>query len=361
MSNKFHLFNPENDLALALGCRNYTPPPHAAALHRAGALFPAWWSEDGDGILASENYQDDAEKLRSQFGIDIKVGHIPDSPIFSPWGWSLDAMRQFNNELKSKGIVDNIHLPTDEAIQQMRQLSHRRSSIHILSQLDMGIELPIETSDPEEVLRQERLHPGCFIKSPWSSSGRGVFNAYSLDKTSLRQRVEGIIRRQGSVMVERGLNKTMDFAALFHAADGIVKFRGLSIFQAESRGMYAGNIVASQPHLESMLHNHVDINKLHIIIAKLENILTTLLSGKYYGWLGIDMMSHVENGEEKIMPCVELNLRMTMGVAAMKINERLNLATPRLLNWEHHIQLRPGDIQLLPPREEFSLRLKKKN
>ena len=47
-----HLFNPENDLALALGCRHYTPPPHAVAIHNAGALLPMWWAEKEDRVIA---------------------------------------------------------------------------------------------------------------------------------------------------------------------------------------------------------------------------------------------------------------------------------------------------------------------
>ena len=66
---KIHLFNPENDLALGLGCRNYTPPPHAAAIHRAGALLPMWWAEDKDLIIAPVSMKDEAEKLRERFGL----------------------------------------------------------------------------------------------------------------------------------------------------------------------------------------------------------------------------------------------------------------------------------------------------
>ncbi|MDE7026821.1 MAG: hypothetical protein K2O87_02750, partial [Duncaniella freteri] len=64
-----NLFNPENDLALAIGCRHYTPPPHAAALHRAGALLPAWWAETDDMILAYSDYAEDAICLHSHWGL----------------------------------------------------------------------------------------------------------------------------------------------------------------------------------------------------------------------------------------------------------------------------------------------------
>ena len=48
-----HLFNPENDLALASGMPFYTARPNARALHDAGAALPFWWAEDGDMVIAS--------------------------------------------------------------------------------------------------------------------------------------------------------------------------------------------------------------------------------------------------------------------------------------------------------------------
>lgn len=358
MKPTFHLFNPENDLALGIGCRNYTPPPHAAALHRAGSLFPMWWAKDGDRILAHYSFDDDAAMLRERFGLKGEIGYAPCVTKAQPWGWSLDAKRQFISAagINATGSAD--FLPTDTDIELWRQLSHRRSSIRILSELDMDIDLPIETSDAEIVTDTESLHPGCFIKSPWSSSGRGVFNAGNLDKETLRKRAEGIINRQGSVIVERGLNKTMDFATLFYSDNGTVRFQGLSMFTALQRGMYAGNIVASQNVIEDMLSSHLNLDELHLIILKLEKILTEMAGKTYTGWMGVDMMTHISDGKEIIMPCVELNLRMTMGVAAMKIAERLQPQGAYLLNWEHNTPKAANDIELLPPHEGFALRLK---
>ena len=92
---KLHLFNPENDLALGLNCRHYTPPPHAAAIHRAGALLPMWWAEETDLILAPECLRDEAGRRAARFGLKGQV--CGDASAFAglsgtaPWGWSLDA------------------------------------------------------------------------------------------------------------------------------------------------------------------------------------------------------------------------------------------------------------------------------
>lgn len=352
----FHLFNPENDLALGLGCQNYTPPPHAAALHRAGALLPMWWAARGDRILAPECLRADAHILRKKFGLDGEIGYDAETVTrLVPWGWSLDAKRQFI----AAGAKSEDGLPTHDEIGRMRELSHRRTSVEILRALDYPLQMPVEVTDADSVVGMETETPGCFIKSPWSCSGRGVFNASTLDVTTLRKRAAGIINRQGSVMVEKGLNKTMDFATLFYSDGESVTFKGLSLFQALSRGMYTGNIVASQQDIRRMLSAHLDTDELDSLIIKLEKILTLIIATDYRGWLGIDMMTHLEEGKEIIMPCVELNLRMTMGVVAMKVYEKFGTPHPMLLNWEHNTPETPGDITLLPPREGFALRLKK--
>ncbi len=347
-----HLFNPENDLALGLGCRNYTPPPHAAALHRAGALLPFWWAEDGDSVIVPEPIAGMADDLCREWGLRGKV-YDGERDIASPWGWSLDAKRQ----LCAAGVGSQ-YLPTDERIEQMRNLSHRRTSIEILARLGEEYPRGIEFTDPLQAVEMEMNCRGCYVKSPWSGSGRGVFCASSLSREALHSRVAGIINRQGSVILEPGLDKVMDFAALFYGDGERVSFRGWSVFETESRGMYVGNIVAPQQHLVSMITDRCDGDELWMLVGRLESILSGLTRGVYRGWMGIDMMVYKDGGNEcRIMPCVELNLRMTMGVVAMKIAERLCVNDPHLLAWSHNAPAE-GTI-LLPPAEGFTLSLAK--
>lgn len=370
--NKVHLFNPENDLALALGCRHYTPPPHAAALHRAGALLPAWWADDGDSVIIPpqpserESYIHAAEWLNSRWGLHPVIhspsGEVP-SVIPAPWGWSDDACRQF----LLAGLHPS-HLPGADTISTLRGLSHRRSSIAILSTLGEKPLLPVEVSDPEVALSIEATHPGCFFKSPWSCSGRGVFCAGGLPPKVIYSKAKGIIHRQGSVIVEHGYDKITDFATLFHSDGKRVTFRGLSMFITEQRGVYSGNVVASQTMILDMIYrsvrteNHTALPNLSQRILDIASALETTLSGiicpHYTGWLGIDMMIYRDtSGMIRIHPCIELNLRMTMGVVAMHIADRLSPASPRLILWQR-TDTSPGPHGLLlPPRDGFALTL----
>lgn len=366
-TNKLYLFNPENDLALALGCRHYTPPPHASQLHRAGALLPAWWADENDGIIAPYPWaQKDAEWLKSRWGLSFGIG-LPSAPYSPmPWGWSEDARRQF-----AIAGAEASTLPSDSTLHTLRQLSHRRSSITILSALGLDNLLPEEVNEPERALQLETERPGHYFKSPWSCSGRGVFCAQGLTPKVVLDKTAGIIHRQGSVMAELGYRKIAETGALFHSDGKKIRFRGLSMFLTEPRGAYTGNIIAPQDYFFSRIDSLGLLNELTDTTCRLEEILGRMLLPHYTGWLGIDMM--VYEGDDRLPhlhPCIELNLRMTMGVAAMKIAERLSPTRPMLMGWQRMPMYKKdtppsdqwtstaGDI-LLPPREGFVLTISK--
>ena len=47
-----YLFNPENDLALANGGKNYTPPPLARTIARDLSTLPLWYATEGENMFA---------------------------------------------------------------------------------------------------------------------------------------------------------------------------------------------------------------------------------------------------------------------------------------------------------------------
>ena len=103
--------------------------------------------------------------------------------------------------------------------------------------------------------------------------------------------LSGILRKQGYVMVEKRLNRVLDFAMefemdrLFH-----LNFLGYSVFQTSRRGEYEGNRVASNSSLEGMIAKYTGTGFLHEIREQLEKVVMTVFHGKYVGYLGVDMM-----------------------------------------------------------------------
>ncbi len=289
--------------------------------------MPSLWADPGDAILApGQTSFDPAAVTRC-----------------SPWGWSADARRQFINA----GVSPDI-LPSDADIMRMRMLSHRRSSVILLNLIDLPHLAAREITDPRLVVEAEQASPGIWLKTPWSCSGRGVMCASSLDPDALLRRAAGIIHRQGSVMVEKGLTgKLLDFAALFTAhSGGTVTFDGWSVFRAEPRGAYCGNVVLPDDELLALILSTGHDPR--PFIPALTSALSAHIGGTYVGPLGIDMMIHSGG----IHPCIELNLRRTMGTVARSLALQRHRG---LLAWEH--TSRPSGTPLLTPAFGFALTL----
>ena len=56
---------------------------------------------------------------------------------------------------------------------------------------------------------------------------------------------------------------------------------------------------------------------------RLQTALARFVPEWYRGYLGIDMMTFTDNGSLQVMPCVELNLRTTMGLLSSKLGDRV--------------------------------------
>lgn len=322
-----YLFNPENDLALADFSPHYTPPKNARSLAKSGALLPVWYASEGDITLAHDIDPRILNTIRERFNIEAAIcssaeGLKPEK--CKPWGWSPAIVENLAN-----AGVEHTRLPSMDYLNTIRSLSHRRSSIYINRELHKsGIDtppLPIEINTAEEFQkRYSDISEDIILKSPWSSSGRGIIDSSTMPARQFMRHLEGIIRHQGSVVIERRMAKTVDFAMLFRAMDGDTRFAGYSLFDCDCNGAYTGNLLISDKVIEQELAlQGVETETLHIIRANLERILTALIGNKYEGPLGIDMLTYrTEKGNVAVAPCVELNLRNTMGHVAHKLTDR---------------------------------------
>lgn len=314
-----HLFNPENDLALASNEPNYTPPAAALRLRRAGALLPMWWADEGDAILVEDNsLAAEALCLRSEFGLHgCIVTKAPDGFTPSPWGWSVYTRRLFYRAGMSESM-----LPDESYISTVRQLSHRRTTIDVHRLIGTPAHLiPVEARTPDDAINAIERFGRAVIKLPWSSSGRGILYSADIPRGTLIEYIRGIIHRQGSAMIEPFYDRVRDFAALFYSdcTTGAVSFRGMSLFATDRRGFYSGNLIMTQPDMA-----HVIGTNLSPAIASLSQALDKVIAPHYHGWLGVDMLSYRSlDGTVQVAPCIEINLRRTMGVAALHISRTL--------------------------------------
>lgn len=321
-----HYFNPETDYALATGSRLYNPPASIVTLKRRMQLFPATFAGCGDFIAVdsmehvsaySEHY-DMARQKRIEI---IEVGGIRDlidggglsDFEIRPWGWNHTLLHR----MRASGIPEEF-LKSDREIDRLRELAHRRTSIEMQKQISRhldGYEIPavLECYTLESALSFLHRHGDAYFKMPWSSSGRGVIHASDFPTSRLCEWIAGGIKKQGSIMAEKAFDKSCDFATEWICRRGKTEYLGLSVFQTTGSGRYAGNIIETQQQLWKRierLSNEWDIK----IIEAQRNALDEIISPYYDGPVGIDMLA---TNDGRINPVVEINLRQTMGMAAL--------------------------------------------
>jgi len=335
---KLLVFNPEHDLALAANLSNFTAP-HAGRQLRADLGFiPAIWAAVDDYVHV-ENVEDAERRFlrltRRPFGRFIAKEQICKHQFSAVdvWGWDL-AIRAF---LLRWGI-DAAILPSVTQIDDIRQLSHRRYAMQLLDCLQMPgiIGSSCETNQIENII--DRLHSGehLVVKAPWSSSGRGV--RFMEDDVNIYDNgwLRNVIVKQGSVMVEPYYNKVKDFGMEFVSdGNGSVSYIGLSLFQT-SNGAYTGNILASEEEKENLISRYIPIDLLKTVQQKICAKMGSWLKDQYTGVFGIDMMVvRRDDGDGFLLhPCVEINLRRTMGHVAISLTE-LTSGLPKLMKIEY--------------------------
>ncbi|MCD8386335.1 MAG: hypothetical protein LUD17_05515 [Bacteroidales bacterium] len=321
--SKCLLFNPENDVALAMGVDNYTAPAPARKLRQAGALMPLWYGRPGDRVLCYGVNARWLEQMQHDFGLGTDIfDHQDFSLTPQPWGWSLASRRNFLTE----GFPADA-LPTDQWLAEHRRLSARYSSDPIRQVLtESGITGLVSNygttcySIEEAKAAVDAIGAAWIVKLPWSSSGRGVVNSAIAGEKSAWKVVEDGIRAQGCVSIEPAYDKAIDFAKIFELKDGKCQCLGTSVFLTDDKGAYSGNLLASEQKRIERVGVHCDLGALDRAASLLTQEIEKIYGSHYSGILGVDMLATKDG---LIDPLVEVNLRMTMGWVAIRLSESL--------------------------------------
>ncbi len=312
------VFNCSNDMALAAGVNHYVPPKRIQQMERDLASLSRWWD---------------------------------DTYFAGPWGWSASMKHRY----RLMGI-DESQLPSDAWLAEVRRLSSREHACRYIERMLRDESLPLthlvgnhmrfcRQADLEAMERQADLeaierqaaeqsrgmeqggkqasaassHPLIF-KSPWSSSGRGVFVARTADERAL-SRLRGFVSAQGGFAMDRFYERKLaDFAMEYYLdGKGTATFLGYSVFSAGDGGAYGFNYVEPQRTL---------IERIGVDTALLSSLQAYhaehLAQMPYRGAVGVDMMKVLDtDGKEKVHPCVEINLRMNMGVLAFILWQKM--------------------------------------
>lgn len=290
-------------------------------------------------------------QTQQRFGISVEpFGHDPRGLEPAPWGWSKASRRDF----LTLGF-DAAVLPSDDRLDAIRRLSHRRTATEVTAAvIARGIAVAPPASElksPEELERFLAANQCELIfKAPYSSSGRGLVPYSPAEYSRKLPQLIGIIRQQGSVMVERRHCRRSDFALLFSMEQGTARFCGLSLFATARTGAYEGNVLIPQCEIASLIQAEMPAVDLRALIRAAAEALEECIGAAYSGPLGIDMIT-LADGSGAVALC-EINLRNTMGRLCLSLTERFG--------FRGHFRIVPAGseplkVRLNPPGSFFDI------
>lgn len=321
---KLYLFNPDTDLALGNDSPFYMAPKSAKYLAHDLALLPIWYGDRGSLVLAktaiNENFMN---VISSRFSLDFDLvdnfdlSGLTDTAL-SPWGWN----RALLNEMAllkypPTGLIN------DEYLKKLRLLSHRSTAVKLLQAIPKANNMCGFSFVLDSIADLKSIAPKLgpiLLKAPISGSGKGLrWCREGVEGTSINW-AKRILKSQGSLVVEPIYNKVRDFAMEFCVAEeGSVDFVGYSDFTTNLNGSYSGNRLLPDRLFEDEInYKYFDYG----FLGRLREVLNPLLLGTvgrdYRGYFGVDMMVCRFDAPPyyRLHPCVEINMRVNMGVVA---------------------------------------------
>lgn len=332
-----YLFNPDYDMAMANFTPYYKSPAEIVRMIADLSALPWWFAEEGSCVkvenmalvsLLKKQLKEvcggSMEVERSLDGLLPRAAWTAEWPStrYIPWGWTPALVHR----LRQEGVEERF-LPSEDAVKRFRFLSSRQRCLEVLPELVKidgtcgEMKACVSLAELEAYL-QERGE--LVLKAPWSGSGRGLLKVSSASwNAQLAGWAARILRVQGVVMAEPIYDKVVDFAMEFYAEkQNGVRFAGYSLFETDAHGNYKLNLLLSNTEIEHRLSAYVSREILHEVRSCLLSVLQQLLKDDYEGYLGVDMMICRVAGEYVVYPCVEINLRMNMGVVSRLFFDR---------------------------------------
>ena len=336
---RIHYFNPGHEMAILLDKENYTPSRNVQKMCIELATLPVWYADPEDYVIVPEHVAPrffsllpkglrPFAKVVTAHDLHEMKDSLPADLEAAAWGISPASIAFFRQLKKETGIA--IQIP--EWKEAYRKLTSRETAAACLEKIKEAlpdIEIPYppkfctKVADVEKFLK---LKNAPFVmKTPFSSSGRGLYwlttrKLLAKDKSW----IEGAIKKQGKISIESGLNRFQDLAMEFYSdGEGHLQFEAYSFFGTSSRGAYRGNALESQKDFLAGLTRFIDPNEIERIQACVQSVLQETYASIYKGYIGVDMMTYRDaQNQFHLHPCVEINMRYTMGILAHKLTER---------------------------------------
>ena len=344
---QLYLFNPGHEMEILCGKSHYTPPYTVQKMSLDLEMFPVWYGGAGSFTLvrnqrASQFIASLPKEFRPSLSSPMilnlmmkelyrrkKLGEKPKLPPLTAdiWGISPRSIDAYT-ELKQAGM--DVEIP--EWKEDFVLLTKRQTSALCLESLQKKVPITPPVKIPEFYSEVKDLEayvsnntPPYVLKTPFSSSGRGLYwvEANQLDNRAISW-INGALKKQDAISIEPALNRIFDFATEFYSdGNGHVKYMGLSLFETQSQGQFVGCMLGAQEMLQQRLSEYILPDDFLFLIEQIGQILEEVVGNTYCGYMGVDMFIYkTADGNYAVHPFVELNLRYTMGLAAMQISKQ---------------------------------------
>jgi hypothetical protein len=358
-----YFFNPGHELDILGGKSHYTPPYTIQKMAVDLEMLPVWYGGGGSftlvrNIKASQFVAAQPRCFRSKLSSPMilslmmkelfrckKQNYSPKLPPLTACIWGLSP-RSVNLLMDFKVNGMNIEVPAwNDAY---AELTKRQTGALCLKRLEeiFPVELGIKEAEFFSDIEELRSYiannqPPYVLKLPLSSSGRGL---YWLEGNTLDARattwISGALKRQGAIGIEHALDKVLDFAAEFYSdGEGSVRYEGLSIFETQEKGQFVGCMLNTQEALLQRLNEFISPEDYMFLVEQVKIVLQEAVGSVYNGYLGVDMLIYkTTDGNYAVHPFVEINLRYTMGLAAMKICQQfVHPSSQGILRISYHV------------------------
>ena len=299
------IFNPEHDLALANGDCHYIPPKNIREMaHDLSPLMELALSPTED-----ENGSEGKSTLQ-------------------PWGWDFAIVERF----KKMGISAE-ELPSEAALTALCKRSERATAHHLLRVFreehpdDAYVGESVLLCKTDDIASYADRYGHILLKAPLSGSGKGLRHV-NMGDNKVDSWANALIQRHGYLTAEPFYTKATDFAMEFCVSDAACRFIGYSLFITDHHGRYIESRLLSDEAIEEVLTRYVSAETLREVCRWMcahwgDIVPPEWNTTKYPLHFGIDMMIVADDSRFRLHPCIEVNLRMNMGIIAHELYRKV--------------------------------------
>ncbi|MBF0277845.1 MAG: DUF455 family protein [SAR324 cluster bacterium] len=353
-------FNPACESEIAFGNPNYTPSKPVAQMTKDFTAIPMFFAQQDDVILVSQKPSASfLSKIRDagfslpefvEFNPSARTNPLENLEIakrkvnsLHPWGWSPKTAQMLQSLHKNTGTNS-----TTQWHPQFLPLFSKAESAKILNELfhseafdpHWGIESKVvgrvchtskEVEEQVACLKAQGFEH-LAVKASFGASGQNIVHLHGSHwGAHSKNRIDKILNKQNSVVVEPWLEKVLDLSCHFDLhEDGKFTMRGTSRFFTDARGQYRGSVVGRFDaglgnDLLKFLHKQPFRNQPKPLPQMFRQIATRVAArfseARYAGPVGIDSLVYQVPGEAlfRFKPIVEINPRFSMGRLALEL------------------------------------------